>query len=126
MADKFFPHTCGFFEDPDKEFSKENGCKKMDRLTWPKQYGGQGRGYVDKAILMEEILRVMAPIGYHFLSDRQVGPALIHAGSELQRDTFLPRIINAEDGASFCLLFSEPNAGSDLVQSGYDSPQGRR
>lgn len=113
---QFFPHTCGLFEDPDKEFSKKMAAKKWIGLTWPKQYGGQGRGYVDKAILMEEILRVMAPIGYHFLSDRQVGPALIHAGSEWQRDTFLPRIINAEDGASFCLLFSEPNAGSDLVK----------
>lgn len=117
LGDKeFFPHSGGLFEEPDQAFSKKMAQKGWIGLTWPKKYGGQGRSYVDKSILMEEILRVQAPIGYHFLSDRQVGPALIHAGSEWQRETFLPRIINAEHGSSFCLLFSEPNAGSDLVK----------
>lgn len=84
-------------------------------MTWPREHGGQGRPYVDKAILMEELFRVQAPIGYHFLADRQVGPALIHFGSKQQKEFFLPRIVRADEGVSFCLLFSEPNAGSDLA-----------
>jgi hypothetical protein len=35
-------------------------------MTWPKEFGGQGRGYVDKAILIEELFRVQAPVAYHF------------------------------------------------------------
>jgi 3-oxocholest-4-en-26-oyl-CoA dehydrogenase alpha subunit len=56
---------------------------------------------------------VQAPVMYHFLADRQVGPGLIHFGSEWQKEYFLPKIVSAE--TSFCLLFSEPNAGSDLA-----------
>jgi alkylation response protein AidB-like acyl-CoA dehydrogenase len=84
-------------------------------MTWPKRYGGQERTYVEKMILLEECIRVRAPIGYHFGADRQVGPALIKFGSQWQKEYFLPRIVRADDGVMFCLLFSEPNAGSDLA-----------
>jgi alkylation response protein AidB-like acyl-CoA dehydrogenase len=84
-------------------------------ITWPKAYGGAERSYVDKMILAEELCRVQAPIGYHFLGDRQVGPALIKFGSDRQKADFLPAIAKAEEGSSFCLLFSEPGAGSDLA-----------
>ena len=83
-------------------------------FSWPKEFWGQGRSYVEKMILNEELMKVQAPISYHFLADRQVGPALIAFGSEWQRETFLPRIASAGEGVQFCLLFSEPNAGSDL------------
>jgi alkylation response protein AidB-like acyl-CoA dehydrogenase len=66
-------------------------------------------------IMNEELMKVQAPIGFHFLADRQVGPSLISFGTDWQKDFFLPRIAHAEEGASFCLLFSEPNAGSDLA-----------
>lgn len=104
-----------FAEARSLEFSQKMAQKGWIGLTWPKEYGGQGRKYVEKAILIEELLKVQAPIGYHFMADRQVGPALIHFGSPWQKEYFLPKIVNAEPGVSFCLLFSEPNAGSDLV-----------
>jgi alkylation response protein AidB-like acyl-CoA dehydrogenase len=63
--------------------------------------------------LVEEMLKAQAPIGFHFLADRQVGPALIRFGSEELKREFLPKIIDAE--ISFCLCFSEPDAGSDMV-----------
>lgn len=114
-AGNFTIRCGGLFEEPSLEMSRKMSKKGLIGLTWPQKYGGHGRGYVDKAILMEEVGRLQVPIGHHFLADRQVGPALIHAGSEWQKDFFLPRIINAEEDSSFCLLFSEPNAGSDLV-----------
>ncbi|MDI6762345.1 MAG: acyl-CoA dehydrogenase family protein [Thermodesulfobacteriota bacterium] len=96
-----------------QEFSRKMARKGWIGLTWPKEYGGQGRSYMDRLILMEEMLRAQAPIAFHFLTDRQVGPALIHFGSEELKREFLPRIIEAE--ISFCLCFSEPDAGSDLA-----------
>ena len=98
-----------------QEFSKKMAERGWIGMTWPKKYGGQERTYVEKMILLEECMRVRAPIGYHFGADRQVGPALIKFGSQWQKEYFLPRIIRADDGVMFCLLFSEPNAGSDLA-----------
>lgn len=105
----------GLIAATSREFSRKMAERGWIGLTWPKKYGGQGRTYVDKMIMMEELFKVKAPIGYHFMADRQVGPALIIFGSDWQKDYFLPRIVKAEEGASFCLLFSEPNAGSDLA-----------
>lgn len=114
-AATFETHCGPLVEGPSHAFSKKLAEKGWIGLTWPKKYGGQGRSYVDKLILMEELLKVRAPISYHFAADRQVGPALMKFGSEWQRKFFLPRIIRSEDNINFCLLFSEPNAGSDLV-----------
>ncbi|MGA2405019.1 MAG: acyl-CoA dehydrogenase family protein [Syntrophobacteraceae bacterium] len=97
------------------EFSHKMAERGWIGMTWPRKYGGQERTYVDKMILSEEMCRVHAPIGYHFMGDRQVGPALIKFGSDWQKEYFLPRIVRAEENTSFCLLFSEPNAGSDLA-----------
>lgn len=105
----------GLCEGNSREFSLKLAEKGWLGLTWPKKYGGQERTYVDKMILMEELLKVNAPIQYHFLADRQVGPAIIKFGSDWQKEFFLPRIVGAEEGGMFCLLFSEPNAGSDLA-----------
>ncbi len=101
------------------EVSKSFSGKMAERgwigINWPKEYGGQGKGQVDKMILLEEMYKFQAPTGYHFMAERQIGPALMKFGTEAQKKEFLPKIINAEDGAMFCLLFSEPDAGSDLA-----------
>jgi alkylation response protein AidB-like acyl-CoA dehydrogenase len=94
-------------------FSKKMSERGWIGLTWPKEYGGKGLGYLYRLVLLEEMLKAQAPIAFHFLAERQVGPALIHFGSDELKKEFLPKIINAE--ISFCLLFSEPDAGSDLV-----------
>jgi len=114
-AGAFTPDVAEIIADPSQEFSRKLARRGWLGITWPKEYGGQGRTYVDKMILMEELLKVKAPIGYHFMGDRQVGPAIMSFGSDWQKEFFLPRIINADDNISFCLLFSEPDAGSDLA-----------
>ena len=56
-----------FVEAYSQEFSQKMGAKGWIGITWPKAYGGQARSYVDRTILMEELLRVQAPIAHHFL-----------------------------------------------------------
>ena len=97
------------------EFSRKMAKKEWIGMTWPKKYGGHERSYVEKMILSEEMCRVHAPIRHHFMVDRQIGPALINSGSDWQKEYFLPRFVSADENATFCLLFSEPNAGSDLA-----------
>ncbi|OPY92836.1 MAG: Acryloyl-CoA reductase (NADH) [Syntrophaceae bacterium PtaU1.Bin231] len=101
--------------ESNRAFSRKMAQRGWIGLTWPKEFGGQGRSYVDKMIMNEELFKVQAPIGYHFMGDRQVGPAILKFGSDWQKKFFLPRIIRAEENSSFCMLFSEPNAGSDMA-----------
>lgn len=115
QAGTFITRSGGLGEGNNQEFSKKMAQRGWIGMTWPKEYGGQGRTYVEKVILNEELFRVQAPVAYHFLADRQIGPAIIHFGSEWQKEYFLPRFVRADDNMKFCLLFSEPNAGSDLV-----------
>ena len=114
-AGVFSVHSASLVGSPSREFSLKMSEKGWIGLTWPRQYGGQGRSYVEKMILNEELFRIRAPVGYHFLADRQVGPALMSFGSDWQKEYFLPSIVKADEGMMFCLLFSEPNAGSDLA-----------
>ena len=113
-AGTFYTQSRGLVAPSSREFSLKMAERGWVGFSWPKEYWGKGRSYVEKMILNEELMKVQAPIGYHFLADRQVGPALIAFGSDWQRETFLPRIAAADEGIQFCLLFSEPNAGSDL------------
>ncbi|MFO7964912.1 MAG: acyl-CoA dehydrogenase family protein [Desulfobacterales bacterium] len=101
--------------EPNREFSRKMAKRGWIGLNWPKEYGGAGLGQVEKMILLEELFKYQAPVGYHFMAERQIGPALIKFGTEWQKKYYLPRILNADEGVMFCLLFSEPDAGSDLA-----------
>ncbi len=95
------------------EFSKRLGERGWIGLTWPRQYGGSERSYLDRLIVTEELLLAGAPVAAHWFGDRQIGPALLAHGTDEQRDELLPRIARAEIG--FCVGMSEPGAGSDLA-----------
>ncbi|MBL7062128.1 MAG: acyl-CoA dehydrogenase family protein [Dehalococcoidia bacterium] len=81
-------------------------------MTWPQEYGGQGRSYLDRLILTEEMMHYGAPGGGFLVGDRQIGPSIMAHGTEEQRDFFLPRIVRGE--TSFAIGISEPQAGSDV------------
>jgi alkylation response protein AidB-like acyl-CoA dehydrogenase len=97
----------------DPEFTKRVSKKGWIGLTWPKEYGGQGRSYIDRLILTEEMLRYGAPAACHWFADRQIGGAIVHYGTDEQKKELLPMILRGE--AYVGLGMSEPDAGSDLA-----------
>jgi alkylation response protein AidB-like acyl-CoA dehydrogenase len=97
----------------DREFSQKLAQRGWIGLTWPREYGGQEKSYVDRLILTEELLRHGAPVAAHWLGDRQMGPSILRYGTPEQKATFLPKIIAGE--IVFCIGMSEPGAGSDLA-----------
>ena len=97
----------------DRAFSRKLAERRWIGLTWPRTYGGQGKSYLDRLILTEELLRHGAPVAAHWLGDRQMGPAILRYGTAEQKATFLPQIISGE--IVFCIGMSEPGAGSDLA-----------
>ena len=97
----------------DKGFSKQVAERGWIGLTWPKEYGGQGKSYLDRLILTEEFLRQGAPVAAHWLGDRQMGPSILRYGTDQQKEKFLPGIMSGD--LVFCIGMSEPGAGSDLA-----------
>jgi alkylation response protein AidB-like acyl-CoA dehydrogenase len=98
-------------EDPD--FSRKMGAKGWIGMMWPKRYGGHERSAFDRYVVLEEMLAAGAPVGYHWIADRQSGPNILRNGTEAQRETILPKIAAGE--GCFCIGMSEPDSGSDLA-----------
>ncbi|MDB6062929.1 MAG: acyl-CoA dehydrogenase domain protein [Verrucomicrobiaceae bacterium] len=96
-----------------REFSREVGRRGWIGITWPKQYGGHERTALERYVVVEEMLAIGAPVGAHWVGDRQSGPLLLRIGSEAQKQRFLPGIAAGE--LAFCIGLSEPGAGSDLA-----------
>ncbi len=97
----------------DAEFSRKLGARGWIGLTWPKKYGGHERSFLERYVVMEELLAAGAPVAAHWIADRQSGPLLLRFGTEAMRTTVVPRIARGE--AFFCIGMSEPDSGSDLA-----------
>jgi alkylation response protein AidB-like acyl-CoA dehydrogenase len=97
----------------DPAFSRKLGAAGLLGLTLPAEYGGGGRGPFARFVVVEELLAAGAPVGAHWIADRQSAPLILNYGTEAQRREFLPRICRGE--ALFCIGMSEPGAGSDLA-----------
>jgi alkylation response protein AidB-like acyl-CoA dehydrogenase len=103
----------GWIAGFDPDFSRRLAARGWIGMTWPKQYGGREKSYMDRLIVTEELLLAGAPVAAHWFGDRQIGPALLAHGTAEQKAELVPRIARAE--ITFCIGMSEPNAGSDLA-----------
>jgi alkylation response protein AidB-like acyl-CoA dehydrogenase len=97
----------------DREFSRRVGARGWIGMTWPKKYGGHERSYLERYVVLEEMLAAGAPVSAHWVADRQSGPLLLRFGTEAQRERILPGIVRGE--LAFAIGMSEPDSGSDLA-----------
>src|SRR5262247_2143690 len=97
----------------DREFSRHVGARGWIGMTWPKKYGGHERSFLERYVVMEEMLAAGAPVSAHWVADRQSGPLLLRFGTEAQRQKILPAIVRGE--LAFAIGMSEPDSGSDLA-----------
>lgn len=96
----------------DPEFSFALAQKGWIGMTWPRCYGGSERDPLERYVVLEELLYAGAPVGAHWVADRQTGPLLLRYGTEAQRERFLRPM--TQGALFFCIGMSEPNSGSDL------------
>jgi alkylation response protein AidB-like acyl-CoA dehydrogenase len=83
-------------------------------ISWPKEFGGRGATINEQLIFTEEMARTKAPNLMNVsIGIELVGPAIIHHGTEAQKQRYLRKILSAEE--IWCQGFSEPGAGSDLA-----------
>ncbi|MFI2478571.1 acyl-CoA dehydrogenase family protein [Nocardia xishanensis] len=112
-ASTFVPQCDSWVTGHSPEFSRKLGERGWIGMTWPKRYGGHERSSLERYVVIEELLAAGAPVGAHWAADRQVGPSLLHFGTETQRQNFLPRIARGE--LCVAIGLSETEAGSDLA-----------
>lgn len=108
-----YPLGLGMSGAVDPQFSRDLGARGWLGMALPKEYGGGGRTAVERLVVVEELLAVGAPVGYHWIGDRQSGPNIAATGTEEQKRTLLPGIARGE--LSFAIGMSEPDSGSDLA-----------
>ncbi len=97
----------------DPAFSRRLAQRGWVGMALPGRYGGADRGAVERFVVVEELLRWGAPVGHHWVADRQTGPLIHRFGTEAHKERFLPPICRGE--LSFSIGMSEPNSGSDLA-----------
>jgi len=100
---------CGW----DEAFTAAVAARGWLGMMVPKEYGGQGRSFVDRFVVTEELLAAGAPVAAHWIADRQIVPSLLKYGTESQQREFLPKIATGE--CFFGIGMSEPDSGSDLA-----------
>lgn len=97
----------------DRGFTRAVGARGWIGMCWPKVHGGGEYSFLDRNIVLEEMLAAGAPVGAHWIGDRQSGPLILRLGTEAQRRKFLPKITTGD--YAFCIGLSEPDSGSDLA-----------
>jgi len=96
-----------------EEFTGALAARGWLGMTVPKEYGGQGRSFLERFVVTEELLAAGAPVAAHWIADRQIVPSLLKYGTETQKREFLPKI--AAGQCFFGIGMSEPDSGSDLA-----------
>lgn len=97
----------------DQEMTKKMAEKGWIGMTWPKKFGGAERSMLERYVMLEEMLAVGAPMGWHWSADRQMGPLLMRYAPDTLAPKIVPKIVSGE--CSFCIGMSEPDSGSDLA-----------
>jgi len=97
----------------DEDFTRALADRGWLGMTVPTEYGGHGRSFLERFVVTEELLAAGAPVGAHWIADRQIVPSLLKYGNEIQKQKFLPAIARGE--CYFAIGMSEPDSGSDLA-----------
>lgn len=82
-------------------------------INWPREWGGRDATVTQSVIYSEVMARYRTPGIYNTNGLWQIGPMIIRWGSEVQKQRWLPNILNADE--HWCQGFTEPEAGSDLA-----------
>ncbi len=114
LATGRFEPTCDcWVKGFSREFSLRAGAAGLLGITWPKEYGGQEGSPLERFVVIEELLAAGAPVGAHWIAERQMGPSILRFGTPEQKASILPRIARGE--LVMAAGYSEPDVGSDLA-----------
>ena len=94
------------------EVMKKLGAMGMMGIIFPEQYGGAGMGYLEYAVVVEELSRVDGSVGLSVAAHNSLCSNHIYSqGNEAQRQKYLKPLAAGEVIGAWAL--TEPEAGSD-------------
>jgi alkylation response protein AidB-like acyl-CoA dehydrogenase len=85
-------------------------------IHFPEQYGGQGYGVLENALVVEAFCRQDSGLGIALSDADSSSEMILRYGNEAQKERYLPLITKGEAISSGA--FTEPDHGSDLTQVG--------
>jgi cyclohexanecarboxyl-CoA dehydrogenase len=104
-------------DDRDERFRKELvhrlGEQGFCAIPTPESYGGLGLGYLEYAVVLEQIAMVSPAYGVCIAVTGLPQIALVQYGSDELKERYLGRLAAGELLGAFCL--SEPGSGSDAA-----------
>jgi alkylation response protein AidB-like acyl-CoA dehydrogenase len=84
-------------------------------IIFPEEYGGAGMGYIEYALILEEISAVDPSIGLTVAAHNSLGTNHIFTfGNEEQKKRFIPPLLTGKTLAAWAL--TEPGGGSDAYE----------
>jgi alkylation response protein AidB-like acyl-CoA dehydrogenase len=112
------PPRSGSYEDNDYVHARRAWQRRLAEaglagVTWPREFGGGGRGPIEQVTVNQEITRAEAPGILDVIGIGMLGPCIIAHGSEAQKTRHLGPMLHGDE--VWCQMFSEPGAGSDLA-----------
>src|SRR6185437_6048000 len=66
-------------------------------LTWPKEYGGRGAGFMEQLIFNDELILAKAPEPINLIGLGMGGPVVIAHGTEEQKKRYLRPLLSADE-----------------------------
>ena len=113
-AREIAPHVLKWDEAAEfpMEVVKKLGAMGLLGIIFPPEFGGAGLGYVDYALVLEELSAVDGSLGLTVAAHNSLGTNHIFlAGNEAQKKKYVPRLASGEWLAAWAL--TEPGSGSD-------------
>lgn len=101
----------GQYEGTAREFIRQLGKDGWLGLATPKQYGGQGRSFIEQWLFHEELEYRRLPTGA--MLTQAVIPTVTMFASEEMKQRFLPLCLTGQ--VNMAIAYSEPSAGTDLA-----------
>ncbi len=96
-----------------RAWQRELHTGRWAAINWPIEWGGREATVTQNVIYSEVMASYRTPGIYNANGLWQIGPMILHWGTEAQKNLWVPNILNADD--HWCQGFTEPEAGSDLA-----------
>jgi len=83
-------------------------------ISYPEEYGGQGYGFLEACLVMEEMCRADSSLGIAAMIGTFGGDLILVHGSEEQKNKYLPPLCRGDFISA--AAFTEPSRGSDITR----------
>jgi len=115
-APKAYAREAEASEEFPAELARRIAAAGLNGIGIPEEHGGQGGDIIDQVIVMEELARSLAGLGWLWgINVWSGGKALVRHGSPAQQADMLPALADGE--LQFAFALTEPDGGTDVLRA---------